>query len=681
MPQKIIIVAWFLCMLNSSLKGQKNYEDSLQNVIATSADMTEVVKAYNNLGYEYTRKDVTKAKAYLYTSISISKANNYHRGLSAAYATLMYIMHDSGMPDSAEYYIGQVKNLYETSGPAEKDKMGANYYSVVAMYYKNTSAFNKAIPNFEKAIELYKKIGDRESVAGYTLNMGNNYISLGNYKKATEKHLQALSIFEELGSKRGVSFCYNSLATSFTQLKLYNQALKYHLKSYDLKKELGDRRGMGTAQSGIGDVYFSMKEYKKALVYYNNGLAVAKEMNNRQDEKPLYLVIAKTYRAMNEVAKAEDYFLRYKDLSTRLNDSSGIAAADAELIALKVTPAVLTDSAGRQINMAEENKMNQAFQLFQERGDLSRQAAAYQNMVDFYSKNKDFEKALFYLHKYHEVSDSIRNTELQLQVLKMEEAYTSVKKENEIQLLRKDQELQQQKLSRQRILFGGAAVLLVISLVSIGLLVNRNKLKQRMKEIELRNQIAADLHDEVGSSLSSIHLLSQMATQQDNETRQKEILARMSSNAKETMDKMGDLVWTIKPEEAEGSNLKQRMERFAYEICGASNIGVTMQLDKLDTKDLTMEQRKNIYLIFKEALNNAVKYSGTEKIYISAANGQRMLTMIVKDEGRGFDSLRVKKGNGLNNIHNRAAGIGGELTVDSQEGKGTIVKLVMPLTL
>lgn len=176
-------------------------------------------------------------------------------------------------------------------------------------------------------------------------------------------------------------------------------------------------------------------------------------------------------------------------------------------------------------------------------------------------------------------------------------------------------------------------------------------------------------------------MLSQMAAQPGNEAMQKGILQRMSTNAKETMEKMSDLVWTIKPEEAEGSNLKQRMERFAYEICGAKNIDLSLELDKLDTKDLTMDQRKNMYLIFKEALNNAVKYSGTEKISVSAANGQNILTMIVKDEGKGFDTGIVIKGNGLDNIKNRAAGIGGKLEIDSAPGKGTIVKLTMPLKI
>lgn len=200
-----------------------------------------------------------------------------------------------------------------------------------------------------------------------------------------------------------------------------------------------------------------------------------------------------------------------------------------------------------------------------------------------------------------------------------------------------------------------------------------------MKELELRNQIAADLHDEVGSSLSSIHMLSQMASQRGDDVVHKDILSRMSSNAKETMDKMGDIVWMIKPGEAEAANLKQRMERFAYEISSSKNISLQLSVDELEKLKLTMEQRKNIWLIFKEAVNNAVKYSGTDKMEISSRTEGKELLLLVKDFGKGFDTGVIKKGNGLDNMQQRAADLQADLLVDSVAGEGTRVALRLPM--
>lgn len=172
-------------------------------------------------------------------------------------------------------------------------------------------------------------------------------------------------------------------------------------------------------------------------------------------------------------------------------------------------------------------------------------------------------------------------------------------------------------------------------------------------------------------------MLSQMATQQDSEAKHKDILERMSSNAKETMDRMGDIVWMIKPGETEAGSLKQRMERFAYEICGSRNIELKMQLDELEKLKLTMEQRKNIWLIFKEAINNAVKYSSTHKMEVTAAVQNKEMTLVVKDFGTGFNISVVKKGNGLDNMKQRAKELNGELKMQSNANEGTTIKLLM----
>jgi signal transduction histidine kinase len=260
----------------------------------------------------------------------------------------------------------------------------------------------------------------------------------------------------------------------------------------------------------------------------------------------------------------------------------------------------------------------------------------------------------------------------------LETAFRVSQKDKEIALLGKDQLLQKQRLREQTALAIAAIIIAVLALAGIWLAINRNKLRQRMKELQLRNQIAADLHDEVGSSLSSIHMLSQMATQDGNERTHKDILQRMSSNAKETMDKMGDIVWMIKPGETEAGSLKQRMERFAYEICSPKNIEIKMELQELDKLKLTMEQRKNIYLVFKEAVNNAVKYSGTSKMEVSATLVNNTFILEVKDFGKGFESSIIKKGNGLDNMQHRAKELHAALEIDSVLSRGTTLKMTMP---
>ncbi|MCY1373125.1 Sensor protein VraS [compost metagenome] len=93
-----------------------------------------------------------------------------------------------------------------------------------------------------------------------------------------------------------------------------------------------------------------------------------------------------------------------------------------------------------------------------------------------------------------------------------------------------------------------------------------------------------------------------------------------------------------------------------------------------------MEQRKNLFLIFKEAVNNAVKYSGTEKLQVELVQGGKELTLTVKDQGRGFDPDTVPKGNGLNNMKTRANELNAAFHILTGEAGGSIVLLAMPLS-
>lgn len=106
---------------------------------------------------------------------------------------------------------------------------------------------------------------------------------------------------------------------------------------------------------------------------------------------------------------------------------------------------------------------------------------------------------------------------------------------------------------------------------------------------------------------------------------------------------------------------------------------VKIQLEAVEKVKLTMEQKKNIYLIFKEAINNAVKYSGSEIIEVSATFLHNKFTLQIKDFGKGFMPDTVARGNGLDNMKNRAMELHGMLSIDSLAGRGTSTLLNIPL--
>ncbi|MEO5984769.1 MAG: tetratricopeptide repeat protein, partial [Ferruginibacter sp.] len=492
-------VIWFLCLPFSETIAQKPLIDSLEKVIALKRNDIEEGRALNTLAMEYTRIDLAKSKKLLLDAVKLGNSLQHSKTLSAAYSQLVTISQNTGNLDSASYYLNALKHVTEGATGADAGILMANYYSTAGLYYKKTGNVKEALPYFKQAIVASEKIGNKTATAGQALNLGNTYLDLGNYKSALRFHLKALQLFEEVGNKKGQSFCYQGIANSFAEIKQFEQALVYANKAIKLKTELNDRRGLGTAQSGLGDIYSGLKNYDRALIHYTTALSIGQELNLVTEQAAMNFNIGKTYAAKKDVKNAVDFLNQSKNQAKQVGDSATSSAVDVELIALQ-------QNASRET--ASEKKMFSSLKTFREMGDVTKEVTGFKHMAEFYIKRNDFDKALTYTNRYHDLNDSIQNKELMLQIRKMEEQFNTEKKEKEIGILKKDQQLDQQKLKQQQFYLITAGILILLILAGIWMMLNRYKLQQKMKELTLRNHIAADLHDEVGSSLSSIHMLS-----------------------------------------------------------------------------------------------------------------------------------------------------------------------------
>jgi ligand-binding sensor domain-containing protein/two-component sensor histidine kinase len=207
----------------------------------------------------------------------------------------------------------------------------------------------------------------------------------------------------------------------------------------------------------------------------------------------------------------------------------------------------------------------------------------------------------------------------------------------------------------------------------------RYRLQQKINLLEIRNRFSRDLHDEIGSSVSGINLLSQMAAEKLDSNKPEEAsayLTKVKNYSQDVIEKLSDMVWVFNPQNDSIEKLLQRLKSFAVSIAQSKNITLHFETDNENKiRHLTIRQRKAIYLISKEALNNIFKYATCNNIYYSLfANGAKWKLQI-KDDGIGFLSCEITNGNGLNNMLARAKEIGGNINIQSQPGKGTIVTL------
>lgn len=206
----------------------------------------------------------------------------------------------------------------------------------------------------------------------------------------------------------------------------------------------------------------------------------------------------------------------------------------------------------------------------------------------------------------------------------------------------------------------------------------RYRLRKAVEVEKIRTRIATDLHDDIGATLSSISMYSESLKSQVKEKlpHLEPVLNKMGENSREMVTGMSDIVWAINPGNDTGNKLLQRMENYATDICAVKNIQLHFGADeKINQLHLPLEHRKNIYLVFKEAVNNAVKYSGAANIHVTLQLHHKKILLQVKDDGAGFDMLRIKKGNGLDNMQLRATEIGALLQLLPVPGNGTLVQL------
>lgn len=211
-------------------------------------------------------------------------------------------------------------------------------------------------------------------------------------------------------------------------------------------------------------------------------------------------------------------------------------------------------------------------------------------------------------------------------------------------------------------------------LLSIAALIIYYRMKALLEIERIRFNIAADLHDDLGTHLTEISMLSDTIYHlaENLGVVEKDMIKKIGSIARKLIDGMSDIVWLINPKRDSLTELFIKIKDNFEEILSYSNILLHFgNLDFLEKIKLPMEYRKNLYLIFKEAMNNSVKHSECNNIWVEVKQEGKFLIITLRDDGKGFNISDEHNGNGLLNIRERAKNLKGILKIESSENKGT----------
>ncbi|MEW6366396.1 MAG: two-component regulator propeller domain-containing protein [Acidobacteriota bacterium] len=206
---------------------------------------------------------------------------------------------------------------------------------------------------------------------------------------------------------------------------------------------------------------------------------------------------------------------------------------------------------------------------------------------------------------------------------------------------------------------------------------------QRLRMIEqVRTRIATDLHDDIGSSLTQMSIMSEVARQQlsGRDESASQIVSKVAETSRELVDSMSDIVWAINPKRDSLQDLVYRMHRLASDVLTARDVSFDFAAEgRIDTTTLSPGSRRDIFLIYKEALNNVARHSQCTEVQISIAADGSWLDIRLRDNGRGFDPSATYDGNGMGSMRSRAASLGGNIQITSATGKGSDVHARIPL--
>ncbi|MCA6362201.1 MAG: hypothetical protein IM638_04140 [Bacteroidetes bacterium] len=221
-------------------------------------------------------------------------------------------------------------------------------------------------------------------------------------------------------------------------------------------------------------------------------------------------------------------------------------------------------------------------------------------------------------------------------------------------------------------------LLLMLLTVSGVLVFYYYRQRQREQISTIRNQISRDLHDELGANVSSIHIMARMLSQQGGSEKIRPMLDKISEYSVQVSNTINDIIWNVNPKFDSVAELFQKMTRYAAESLEATGISYTIeQPDSIPTIALNSKIKYNFFLVFKEAVNNAAKYSNAEDVRIRFNCSSRALHFDISDNGVGITDAQRTKGNGLGNMAARAADIQAVFKIDTAPGKGTFISLTV----
>ncbi|HET6225163.1 MAG TPA: tetratricopeptide repeat protein, partial [Bacteroidia bacterium] len=442
-------------------------------------------------GYLYDFNDHDAMQAYSEKNLVISQKLNYKKGIAYSYNFLGIARWGKGDLEKALIYFKNALSLMRETN----DMRGASScYSNMGLVYNDQGQYTLAETYTQKAYNTKEELKDLRGMAICQNNLGNIYQNQTNFTKAISAHLNALKIREEMKDTTGISQCYINIALVFEAQGKLDDARKNYETALKITTNTGEVLGKAISLNGLGNICFTEKKYTEALDYYNKALVLRRNNDDKLGQAECLNGIGNIYREQKKHKEAIKSILEGLKLQEEVGGKKASALSYVNLGKISeqiknYTDAIYYSKKALDIATAINSR------------DVMRDA--YENLASIYEKQNDNENALKYLNLFYAEKDSLLNKDNFKQIYEINTRYQTEKKQKEIELLTKDQiinekTLKQQKIVRIALIVGlGLVVIVLFSFYARYRFKQKANLllEQQKKQIQEQNILITDSID------------------------------------------------------------------------------------------------------------------------------------------------------------------------------------------
>lgn len=620
--------------LNALGQNQKKL-DSLNMVIQTSKLDSVKAEALLDLAWQKMYSDGPGALKDARHGIAMLHKINSLRIEGYAYTVIGVVHWVAASYDSATYFLNKSANAYIRNN----DLRGLSaVYNNLSLVSQNKSDYPSALSFATKALKTAEQMGNEQMTGNALFTIGNIHYLMEENEKALEHYRNALSIKTKLNDSQNIQKIYLNLGSAFHNLQELDSAAYYYAKCVQTSEPLGDFKAMAIASTNLGNLALDNHEPNKALIHYQKSAEIYQtKLHNDYDHSLLLHSLAKAHMELGNYTLAEDFGKQSLALSVKIDDDKRLVSAHTVLS-----------------------------EIYEKKGD-------YRNALSAFKQAQSFRDSIFNVEKAGLLAD-------------IQTKYETEKKE--AQIILQEAEIAEQKASNQRNLILIFSLVIILILATVLFFLNQNRQKKarqlliQQKEIEVkeayinaalesqeleRKRFAQDLHDGFGQLISALRLnISNLQHEGDDLNSKSKVVDQSEKILQEMHTEIRNIAFNLMPATLIQFGLKEAVNELAQRLNSTGNIKILSDAQEMRGR-LTELQEISLYRVIQEWVNNVIKYSEAQKITIQLVRHEQELSVLIEDDGKGFDpaNLKQSKGNGWRNIQSRLQRIKADFEVDS----------------